>query len=355
MRSTRHLGRSPWVLAVAAVAALEVGSVNARGILDPNDPAFARSVVVTLPGTTVPAGATSFQFTTNGLTFRFESLDGVSSLSGAGGVPVVPRFQTGFRGVQLTISPPVGAIGFFGTAFDGSPQGTFTGTLASEDVRGGAFIGAADIGDISTVVFPTGGSSAAFLLTEMRFVPPAPPPTGIPPGGVRAEAMAGADDAADLDVDGDPGTASAADDSGENPASTIPASRADARAELNRGFNLAGSGGFIATSKVQSLSATCFDFTQPFALGTANSEARVVQRFVARLMDGVPAPPNQVDIQFRPLFRGSLDLNLIPAHVVCTGGCPLVNELFPLARAEAQVFAHTANATRVTVLARRRR
>jgi hypothetical protein len=346
------------VLATALIA-LEADPLRARGVLDVNDPAFVGSVVVTLPGVTVPAGATSFQFTSNGVTFQFESLDGVSSLSASNGVPVIPRFQTGFLGVRLTMTPPVAAIGFFGTAFDGLPQGTFTGTLATEDVRAfvapgplaSTFIGAADIGDIGTVLFPTNGSSGAFLLTEMRFIPPAPPPTsGIPLASVRAEALAGVDDAADVDSDGDPGTAVASDGSSAIATSPLSVSNAAARAELNRGFNLSPAGGFIATSKVQSLSATCFDFSQPFALGTASSEARVVQRFVATLMDGFPAPPNQVDLQFRPLFRGSLDLNLLPAHVTCSGpDCVLRNELSPFARAEAQVFAHTANAPRVLV------
>jgi hypothetical protein len=61
-------------------------------------------------------------------------------------------------------------------------------------------------------------------------------------------------------------------------------------------------------------------------------------------------PPDSVDVFFTPLFRGSLDLNLIPAHVACSGpDCALSNEVFPLARAEAQVFAYRANAPRVTV------
>lgn len=352
--------RAACLVVAAGLVAIEADSLRARGVLDVNDPAFAGSVVVALPGVAVPAGATSFQFTSNGVTFLFESLDGVTSLSATNGVPVVPRFQTGFLGVRLTMTPPVAAIGFFGTEFDSLPQGTFVGTLATEDVRAPfvpgplvpRFIGAADIGDISTVTFPTSGSSGAFLLTEMRFVPPAPPPTsGIPPGGVRAEALAGTDDAADIDTDGDPGTATASDGSHAIATSPLSVSNARARAELNNGFNLSPSGGFIATSKVQSLSTTCFDFNEPFALGTAKSEARVVQRFVVTLMDGSPVPVDRVDVHFRPLFRGSLDLNLIPAHVACSGpDCLLRNEIFQIASAEAQVFAYTANAQRMTVL-----
>jgi hypothetical protein len=363
MRS--RIGTSGWrrgrlFCLVAAMALMALGdSLHARGVFDASDPVFAGGVVVTLPGVTVPTGATSFQFTRSGVTFQFRSLDGVSSLSGSSGVPVIPRFQTGFRGVELTISPPVSAIGFYGTELDGLPQGTFIGTLATDDVRAPfapgplvpRFIGATDIGDISTVVFPTGGSSGAFLLTEMRFIPPAPPPTsGIPLAGVRAEALAGVDDAADVDDDGDPGTASASDGSSAVVTSPLSVSSARAQAELNRGFNLNSAGGFIATSKVQSLSTTCFDFDQPLALGMASSEARVIQRWVATLADGTQVPPDRVDVQFRPLFRGSLDLKAIPAHFSCSGpGCELWNQLSVLARAEAQVFAYTASGPRVTV------
>jgi hypothetical protein len=347
------------LIVAAGLMALEAGSLHARGVFDVGDPAFAGNVVVTLPAVTVPAGATSFQFTNNGVTFRFRSLDGVSSLSATTGVPVIPRFETGFRGVELTMTPPVPAIGFYGRELDGLPQGTFSGTLGTEDVRASfapgplvpVFIGATDIGDISTVVFPTSGSSSTFLLTEMRFIPPAPPPmSGLPLGGVRAEALAGSDDAADVDVDGDPGTASAADGSSAITGSPLSVSNARARAELNRGFNLNSSGGFIASSKVQSLSTTCFDFNEPFALGSASAEARVIQRFIATLADGYPVPVDRIDVIFTPQFTGSLDLNAIPAHVVCSGpDCELRNRLATLTRAEAQVFAYTATTPRVTV------
>ena len=127
--------RGACLVVATGLIPFDADSLGARGVLDVNDPAFAGRVVVTLPVAVVPAGATSFQFTSNGVTFLFESLDGVSSLSATNGVPVVPRFQTGFRGVRLTITPPVAAIGFFRTEFDSLPQGTFVGTLATEDVR----------------------------------------------------------------------------------------------------------------------------------------------------------------------------------------------------------------------------
>lgn len=73
-KSNRRLGRAACLVAAASVVTLEVGPVHARDVLDANDPAFAGAVVVTLPGTTVPAGATSFQFTSNGVTFRRPSL-----------------------------------------------------------------------------------------------------------------------------------------------------------------------------------------------------------------------------------------------------------------------------------------
>jgi uncharacterized repeat protein (TIGR01451 family) len=175
-----------FLVVVWGVGSLAVGSAHARDILDPSDPALAGSVIVALPPTPIPPGTTSFQFVSNGVTFQFQSLDRASSLGGSSAVPVLPRFQFGFLGVLLTITPPVAAIGFFGEEIDGTPAGTFTGTLANEDVRGlrvpgplvPIFFGAADIGDISSIVFPTRGSSAAFVLTEMRFVPSGAPPPG---------------------------------------------------------------------------------------------------------------------------------------------------------------------------------
>jgi hypothetical protein len=66
--------RATCFIVAMGLIALESDSLRARGLLDVNDPAFVGSVVVTLPGVAVPAGATSFQFTSNGVTFRRPSL-----------------------------------------------------------------------------------------------------------------------------------------------------------------------------------------------------------------------------------------------------------------------------------------
>jgi len=175
------------LLVAVGAGGLGVASVSARDLLDPNDPALAASVIVPLRPAPGPAGAASVQIVSNGITFQFQSLDG-TGIAGAGGITVLPKFQFNFRGVLLTITPPVTAIGFFGEEIDGTTQGLFTGTLGTEEVRGlrvpgplvPVFAGAADIGEISAVLFPTTGSSAAFVLTEMRFVPSGtPPPTNV--------------------------------------------------------------------------------------------------------------------------------------------------------------------------------
>src|SRR5688572_25742559 len=124
------------LVAVFGLGALAVGGAHARPILDASDPAPTGAVVVSLPPNPVPVGATSVQFVSHGVAFNFRSVDGVSSLGGGTGIPVIPRFQTGFRGVELTITPPVAVLGFSGVEIDGTPQGTFTGAFVSEDVRG---------------------------------------------------------------------------------------------------------------------------------------------------------------------------------------------------------------------------
>ena len=170
------------LLLALGVSILVLSSANARDIFDPADPAFNGSVTVSLPPTPIPAGASSFQFTSNGVTFLFESLEG-DTLGGAAGngIAVVPSFPS-FLGVTVTINPPVPAIGFTWVELDGPASGTFTGTLGNEQVfpsRLQPFFGAADIGNISSILLPAiSGSSSAFSLRELTFVPP----TGVPPG-----------------------------------------------------------------------------------------------------------------------------------------------------------------------------
>jgi len=179
------------LVVVAGVTGLGAGQAQARALLSPGDPALAGAVVLPLPPITVPAGASSFQFTSNGVTVAFQSLAGdaiIGSGAPGSGVGVVPKFQFGFLGVAVTITPPVAALGFFGQELDGPPQGTFTGALATETVRAPrvpgplvpVFFGAADIGDISAVLTPSSGDSSAFVLTEIHFVPSGtPPPTAL--------------------------------------------------------------------------------------------------------------------------------------------------------------------------------
>lgn len=243
---------------------------NARHVFSPTDPAFTGIVTVQLPPTPIPSGAASFQFVSNGVTFLFEKLDG-GFLTGVTAIGVVPTFPS-FLGVRVTITPAVTALGFSWQEFDGCASATFTSTLTvTEEVVTvprpcQPFFGAADIGAISSVVLPaTPAGSNAFGLTEMQFVPPPPPPVGGGPPGVRTEAVAGTDDPPTVDTDGDPGTAEAADTNVSITGRPPGVSTSRARAELNAGF---------ALRKVQSVSSTCFHFSEPFALGTAMSEER---------------------------------------------------------------------------------
>ena len=158
-------------------------SALARAVNDPTDPAFNGSVSVQLPPPELGPTDTSVQFQRNGVTFFFESLDGVS-LNAGNGISIGRIFPS-FQGVIVTITPPVSAIGFVGEALDGDPNGTFIGTLGNEDAGTlfQGFFGAADIGDISAVQLPDRGGF--FLLTELTFVPP----TGVPAGNADLDLL----------------------------------------------------------------------------------------------------------------------------------------------------------------------
>lgn len=151
---------------------LGLNSAQARPVLSSADSAFAGSVAVPLP----PPGFSgsllnSFQFQSNGVTFLFQCPSGCPVLGGS-------LATGGLQGLVVTVNPPVPALGFLGTAMDGSPGGTFIGTLSNEQVllSGSGFFGAADIGEISSANLSRQGHF--FRLTEMRFALP----TSVPPG-----------------------------------------------------------------------------------------------------------------------------------------------------------------------------
>jgi hypothetical protein len=209
------------------------------------------------------------------------------------------------------------------------------------------FFAAADIGGIFEILLS--GHGPDFFVLELTFVPPGatPPPTSLPPSGVRAEALAGIDDPADLDTDGDPGTAEAMDNDVGPVGPPIfldgngPSVFSHARAELNTGF---------VRRKVQSLTSAHDDESGP-KLGTA--EARLVQRFTSQLSQGAQTPSG-VDIQIGVDFDGLLLAGFFTAQAICLGDPePCQAQMIApgqiTASVTAQVFAHRVGVPPITV------
>lgn len=275
-------------------------AARARAVLDPADPAFTGSVTIPLPPPGLPSGAfTSFQFNSNDATILLECPTADPCPVDPGGI-----FSGGDEGLKVTISPPVTAVGVRALFIDGWPGGLFTGTTGVERIdptTTPVFFGAADIGDIGTVDLSR--QFSFFQVTELRFVPPPPAPPGpIPLPGVHGEALAGKDDPAEVDDDGDPGTVDVSDDNAERPIS----GRARARAELNNS-------GFVRR-RLQSLSSVCRLGDVP--PNEATSTARLVQRYVATLSQGAPTPSG-VDIDVGVSFDGALVTTRVGGTTVC--------------------------------------
>ncbi|MGH0037373.1 MAG: hypothetical protein ACQGVK_20290 [Myxococcota bacterium] len=186
------------VIVWAAVA--QTMPAHAREVCDPvGDPAFTGSAAVSLGAPARPANALTgaplavgdlaYEFTADGVTFRFESLSG-EALDTTGGDGI---FSWGFglgEGVSLTVNPPVSAIGLRGYELDGCPGATYAGAGGNQEAtaiscNGGfpcpatpanpSFFGAADIGNVGSVEILQ--PAALFVLTELVFVPAGPPPS----------------------------------------------------------------------------------------------------------------------------------------------------------------------------------
>jgi uncharacterized repeat protein (TIGR01451 family) len=169
------------VLGLIALSGAPPG--EARQVFDTTDAAFNGAVTVDWPPPELSTNQSSVTFERNGVTFNLSfNLPGPTL-----GTCDVPRDGISIasienQGLTLTISPPVEAIGFHGTAGDGNPNGQFLGSADSETIElpppfvVDTFYGAADIGNIGNVSFAVGFSF--FCLHDMVFVPPAAPPTG---------------------------------------------------------------------------------------------------------------------------------------------------------------------------------
>ncbi len=187
------------VLALPAQARLITEDPGSPGF--PSDPAFAGSLVIALDET-LPArcGDQSFTVTVGGTQFLFQSsaslFGGVFAQPCTGvGDPLPPGAALAVNGVGngggpivITINPPVSAFGIIGAGaecghhatFSGS-QGTESGTsLSSFRLSTPTFLGAADIGGISTVTLSDAcATEGSARWTQIRFVPA----SGVPSGG----------------------------------------------------------------------------------------------------------------------------------------------------------------------------
>jgi uncharacterized repeat protein (TIGR01451 family) len=175
------------LLKALGLLVLGATALEARQIFDPSDPAFAAAVTLALPPPP-PApllGANDFiyEFTSQGVTFRFESLSNQPLSGGSASSSAILVISGGFGGgVALSINPPVEAIGFVGIQFDGCPGADFVGSIGAENIHflgtcGGSpvFYGAAGIGGIASVLHRNPGS--IFVIRSMTFVPPGALPT----------------------------------------------------------------------------------------------------------------------------------------------------------------------------------
>ena len=198
MRGRTSMRRWAARAAVVTLVLLYAPGAQAREVCDPViDAAFAGSVSVPLAGAGRPsndltgaalsAADASYEFTVNGVSFRFDSLS-AQALDPTGGDGLLSfGFGTG-NGVALTVSPPVPALGLWGYEGDGCPGATYTGSGGSQlstaqSCDGGSgcaatqasptFFGAADLGSIGAVqVFLP---DTVFTVTELVFVPVVPP------------------------------------------------------------------------------------------------------------------------------------------------------------------------------------
>jgi uncharacterized repeat protein (TIGR01451 family) len=187
VRGFEQLDPSSKAIGLAAVVLILLNpALEARQIFNPSDPAFAAAVTVPLPPPppAPPLGATDFfyEFTSQGVTFRFESLSSVALSGGASTATAILVWSSGAGGgVALSINPPVEAIAFVGSQLDGCPGADFVGSTGVENIhRGGCgggpvFYGVDGIGGIATVFHRNPGS--VFVIRSMTFVPPATVPT----------------------------------------------------------------------------------------------------------------------------------------------------------------------------------
>jgi uncharacterized repeat protein (TIGR01451 family) len=154
----------------------------ARLIFDHTDPAFISASVVPFDDTIgLTEGMQTFQTIQNGVAFDFTTTNPNGFFTSvAFGAPLFVSFFP--EGVNISIDPPVSSIGFHFDFAECAGQAIFNGASGTETFttqfgQTDLFIGAADIGDISSAML--NGACFAAVWNEMRFVPSSgtPPPT----------------------------------------------------------------------------------------------------------------------------------------------------------------------------------
>ena len=170
-----------FLLASCLLVCLVPASAGARLVFERTDPAFAGSTVVSLQTIGAGPGVTNIQVSAGGIDFQFLT----TSASGTGGFG--PDLTSYFPdGIEITFSSPVESIGFEYVFAECAGFIEFRGATAVQSHAfafgdPSVFVGAADIGDISSVLL--NGQCYAAAWSEMRFVPS----TGGPPPVDRAD------------------------------------------------------------------------------------------------------------------------------------------------------------------------
>jgi uncharacterized repeat protein (TIGR01451 family) len=168
------------LLAIAVYARLITDSAFSPTF--PNDPAFKGSLVIPLDQT-LPAkcGDSSFTMTVSGVQFSFQTA--ASAVTGGlfncfpQGAPA-GHFNAITAPITISINPPVQAVGLVAGGAECFPHATFVGSLGTEAGNAqtpsgvfNGFIGAADIGGISTVTLNDTCTSGSANWSEILFVP----------------------------------------------------------------------------------------------------------------------------------------------------------------------------------------
>lgn len=166
-------GVATWVLAMCSIAT----DANATLLFTPADPALAGATIIPLDSTIgLAQGQLTHTTVQNGVTITFTTASPSGFFDGA------PRLATYWPdGVLIEFNPPVGAVGVVYSGAECAGQASFDGSANDENFmfQFGAFnlfVGAANIGDISSVLL--NGTCFAAWWSEMHFVPSSgPPPT----------------------------------------------------------------------------------------------------------------------------------------------------------------------------------